>query len=428
MKRAHLGNRTALVTGGAAGIGWATAQLLARRGARVMVADLDGVRAAERAASLGPEHISFGLDVSRRESVEAMFAAFMEKFGGIDILVNNAGRTDSRGLPMLEHDDASFAAVLDVNLNGTIYAARRAAELMSDGGSIVNLASGAAFRALPLRGSYSASKAGVVAFTRALATEVGTRIRVNAVAPGFTVTELVSKLVAEGRLDLTQAASKVPIGRVAQPEELAEAICYLASPGAAHVHGTTLVVDGGSEAFGGSRPPAEALVQKGAPEGGLHVVIGDVMAENCAALLRAEGLSVVVIADGSDLPAQLRSHAQGEGLASVLDVRALPRDGTAVSLLRAQFAVAQAAGEILCAQGGGAYACFIDGDALSSTGEAAAYRESAAMLVKTLACEWAASGVRANAAVGSAGPAATELLAFFASQEASYCVGATAEI
>ncbi|HWK66873.1 MAG TPA: SDR family NAD(P)-dependent oxidoreductase [Rhizobiaceae bacterium] len=212
MLRADVTGKVAIVTGGAAGIGWATARLLAERGARVLLADLDGARAVERAQSLGTEHAAVGVDISVPASVTSMFAACRDAFGKIDILVNNAGRTDQRGLPLLEHDCASFEALLAINLAGTAEAGRQALQAMAkSGGAIVNVASGAAVRALPLRGSYSASKAGVLGLTRALAGQQ--QVRVNCVAPGFVHTELVAALIQAGRLDPADAAAKIPLGR-----------------------------------------------------------------------------------------------------------------------------------------------------------------------------------------------------------------------
>jgi NAD(P)-dependent dehydrogenase (short-subunit alcohol dehydrogenase family) len=434
MLRADVTGKVAIVTGGAAGIGWATARLLAERGARVLIADLDGARAAERAHALGGEHAAVGVDMSVPASVASMFAVCREAFGKLDILVNNAGRTDQRGLPLLEHDPASFEALLAVNLAGTAEAAKHALQAMSkSGGAIVNVASGAAFRALPLRGSYSASKAGVLGLTRALSGQP--QVRVNCVAPGFVHTELVAALIEAGRLDPAEAAAKIPLGRIGRPEEIAEAIGFLASPAAAHVTGTTLVVDGGSNAFGGSKPPEKAeATTKYPPASGAIVVIGDHLAETCVALLRGEFDNVVrlpgnAVADEAVLQEALKAHAARHGrIAAVIDTGGgAPANGL-MTALGERFRIGHAVGRVLCDQMSGSFVSFVDRNAISAPLEKPAYTETAGMLCKTLACEWASAGVRANAVVGQAGPASTEMMCFLASPYASYVTGSVVEL
>jgi NAD(P)-dependent dehydrogenase (short-subunit alcohol dehydrogenase family) len=163
--------RTVLVTGGATGIGWATARRFAAAGDRVFIADIDGERAAARAGELGAGHAAFRADVSVKSDVDAMLAACVKQFGRIDVLVNNAGRIDTSGTGVVDQPTEAFRALLALNLEGTYHAAIGAAALMQaqGGGAIVNVASGAALRAIPLRNAYSASKAGVVAITRTLA-------------------------------------------------------------------------------------------------------------------------------------------------------------------------------------------------------------------------------------------------------------------
>ncbi|MCB1334008.1 MAG: SDR family oxidoreductase [Roseivivax sp.] len=238
--------RTVLITGGAEGIGWATARLFAARGNRVVIADLSGAQA--RAAELGPAHQGITLDVTDEGAVIAAFAAL----GRIDVLVNNAGIGDTH-LPSTEQQIDSFRRVLDVHLAGAFLMAREAGRQMiaQGGGAIVNLSSIAGVVGLPRRNAYGAAKAGVSMMTRSLACEwAGAGVRVNAVAPGYARTALVQKLVDAGRIDLDAIRRRVPMGRLIEPAEIAEAIWFLASPAASAITGVTLSVDGGWAAFG----------------------------------------------------------------------------------------------------------------------------------------------------------------------------------
>ncbi len=240
-----MSERCVLITGGAEGIGRATAQLFAGRGCRVVIADLAGAEAAARA--LGARHAGYALDVTDEAAVRDLAAR--ER---IDVLVNNAGIGDSH-LPTLEQDLAAFRRVLDVHLAGAFLVARECGRQMvaRGSGAIVNLSSIAGVVGLPRRNAYGAAKAGIAMMTRSLACEwAGAGVRVNAVAPGYARTALVEKLVAEGRIDLDAIRRRVPQGRLVEPSEIAEAIWFLASPAASAITGTTLSVDGGWAAFG----------------------------------------------------------------------------------------------------------------------------------------------------------------------------------
>ncbi|WP_238363998.1 SDR family oxidoreductase [Mesobacterium pallidum] len=241
-----MSERVVIITGGAAGIGWATAQRFAADGCRVVIADLTG--ADEAAARLGAGHTGVTLDITDAAAVEAMVAGLDR----IDVLVNNAGIGDSH-LPSLEQDIAQFRKVLDIHVTGAFLVARACARRMIDagGGAIVNLSSIAGVTGLPRRNAYGAAKAGIAMMTRSLACEwAGVGVRVNAVAPGYARTALVEKLVSEGRIDLDAIQRRVPQGRLIDPSEIAEAIWFLASPAASAITGVTLSVDGGWAAFG----------------------------------------------------------------------------------------------------------------------------------------------------------------------------------
>lgn len=244
--------REALVTGGADGIGFATALKLAEAGYRVTIADLDGEKAVERAAQLrqihpGSPHRGIACDIT-----DEARAAEVSASAAFDVLVNNAGIGDSH-LPTLEQGLDAFRKVLDVHLAGTFLMSREVAKGMvaRGSGAIVNLSSIAGLTGLPKRNAYGAAKAGVVAMTRAMACEwAGQGVRVNAVAPAFVETALVKKLADAGRVDLPTIRRRTPIGRLIAAEEVAAAIVFLASPEASGITGIVLPVDGGWTAFG----------------------------------------------------------------------------------------------------------------------------------------------------------------------------------
>jgi len=248
----------ALITGGADGIGWAAARRFAAGGYRVAIADVRKEAAEQAAARLGAGHLAYGCDVSIEHDVRGCLDALVAEAGRLDVLVNNAG-IGSAHLPTLSQAVDAFERVLRIHLTGTFQVSREAARVMSErGGAIVNLSSIAGVVGLPRRNAYGAAKAGVIAMTRSMACEWARRgIRVNAVAPGFTATALVQKLEQGGSIDRRRIESRIPMGRMARPEEIAEAIFFLASPMASYITGTVLGVDGGWAAFGDAGPAYE---------------------------------------------------------------------------------------------------------------------------------------------------------------------------
>jgi NAD(P)-dependent dehydrogenase (short-subunit alcohol dehydrogenase family) len=238
----------AAITGGARGIGLAAGKLLVAMGARVVLMDRDEAAASEAAAEIGPEARGVGLDVTDEAGVSAAFAGIGEREGRLDILVNNAGRAIRR--PSLELDLADWDAVVAVNMTGSFLCARVAAGLMiagGRGGAIVNTASIMALSGGGLYPniSYQTTKGAIVNMTRALAVEWAAHgVRVNAVAPTWTRTGFIGELERNPAL-MQRIREVTPLGRLAEAEEVAYAIGFLASPAASMITGTTLPVDGG---------------------------------------------------------------------------------------------------------------------------------------------------------------------------------------
>ena len=239
----ELSGKRALVTGASRGIGFAVGKRLAAEGVRVA---LNAGHSRERLdAAVGRIEGALGCfaDVGDPKAVDEMFRTLKTEWGGIDILVNNAAVTRDSLVMMLQPE--AWREVLDVSLNGAYLCARAGLRSMigSRWGRIVNVVSPAAFLGKPGAANYAAAKAGLVALTKTLAAESARHgITANAVCPGWVETELVADLAEEAR---SQEAARIPVGRFAEPDEIADAIAFLASERARYVTGTTLVVDGG---------------------------------------------------------------------------------------------------------------------------------------------------------------------------------------
>ena len=241
-----LDGKVAVVTGGAQGIGRAIATGLAAEGARIVVADLRG---AEEAATSYPDGVGLTVDVADEAGVERLVADTVERCGGLDVLVNNAGLYASLAMRPFEQIPLDeWRRVMDVNVASMFLTCRAAVPVMraAGGGAIVNISSGTPFRGVPFLLHYVTSKGAIVAFTRALAKELGKdEIRVNCVAPGFTLSDGVKEHpeVLEKLRDVSVAARTIQ--RDQEPEDVVGAVTYLAGPSAAFVTGQTIVIDGG---------------------------------------------------------------------------------------------------------------------------------------------------------------------------------------
>lgn len=242
----QLDDKVAIVTGGAQGIGHAIAKGLAAEGARIVIADLRG---AEEAADAFPGGVGLTVDVADEAAVERMTDETVEQCGSIDVLVNNAGLYASLAMrPFDQIPLEEWRQVMDVNVASMFLTCRAVTPVMRahGGGTIVNISSGTPFRGVPFLLHYVTSKGAIVAFTRALAKELGKdEIRVNCVAPGFTMSEGVKQHpeVVEKLQQVSVAARTIQ--RDQEPEDVVGAVVYLAGPGSSFVTGQTIVIDGG---------------------------------------------------------------------------------------------------------------------------------------------------------------------------------------
>lgn len=246
----HLEGKVAIVTGASRGIGEAIARAFASHGASVVLASrkLDGLQiVADDIRQGGGKALALACHTGREEETKALVEKTIEQFGKVDVLVNNAATNPHFG-PLLTADEGSWAKTFEVNLEGAFRLSREvAAHLVSRNspGSIVNIASVAGLASAPLQGVYGMTKAALVSMTRTLAFELGpSGIRVNAIAPGLVETRFASALVHNPDI-VARIQDRTPLGRYAQPSEIAGGALYLASDAASFVTGHTLVIDGG---------------------------------------------------------------------------------------------------------------------------------------------------------------------------------------
>jgi NAD(P)-dependent dehydrogenase (short-subunit alcohol dehydrogenase family) len=250
LERFRLDGKVAIVTGASSGLGVAFGTALAEAGADLVLVGRRADRLEQTrklVTDLGRRAITVTADVSLPEAAQRVVDAALNEFGQVDVLVNNAGK--GTAVPATRETPDQFREVIDINLNGCYWMAQACGRVMAPGSAIVNISSVVALTSggLP-QAAYSASKAAVIGLTRDLAVQWTGRkgIRVNALAPGFFPSEMTDEF-PEGYID--SQLPRVPAGRTGDPAELAAAVVFLASPAAAYITATTLVVDGGLTAL-----------------------------------------------------------------------------------------------------------------------------------------------------------------------------------
>lgn len=236
--------RGVVVTGAAQGMGAAIAAYFTGHGARVVLMDIDGGLAAATAQSLGDQAVAVAGDVSVRADVRRAVQACLDHAGGIDVMVAHAGIADVR--PLLEVTDEQWQRIFDVNVNGVFLCVQEAGRAMRErGGTIVVTASTNAVQVEENLVAYSASKGAVVTFVRAAALDLARHgVRINAVAPGVVNTRIAQWIINDPVLGPSYL-KKIPLGRFAEPADVAAAVGFLAGPGSAYMTGQTLILDGG---------------------------------------------------------------------------------------------------------------------------------------------------------------------------------------
>ncbi len=249
----RLENKIALITGAAAGIGKATAELFVREGAKVVIADRDGAAASAVAQALGEAAVAVTVDVSVGPQVKRMMDEAVARFGRLDILVNNAGYGIRGDVVTTAEED--WDALMDVNLKGVFLCSKYAVPHMiaQGGGAIVNTSSTVASVGIPDRVAYVASKGGVAALTRAMALDhAADHIRVNSVAPGTIWSSYYEKMVEtheDPETFIARLKARAPTNRWGEPHEIASAILWLASDDSSFATGSAVTIDGGWTAW-----------------------------------------------------------------------------------------------------------------------------------------------------------------------------------
>ncbi len=241
-----LKDKNAFITGAAQGIGKSIAIGMAKEGANIAVVDTNIEKAdttAQEIKALGVKSLAIRLDVSKQNEVVSAFETFIKEFGRLDILVNNAGIT--KDALVLRMKDEDWDAVLDINLKGTFLCSKEAIRLMAKQqyGKIISISSVVAFTGNPGQANYSASKAGIVGLTKTIAKEYATRgIRANAVAPGFIQTAMTDAIPEKIREEMKKS---IPLGHFGTPENVANAVIFLASKEADYITGQVFHINGG---------------------------------------------------------------------------------------------------------------------------------------------------------------------------------------
>ena len=410
--------RIVVVTGATGGIGRALARVFADQGDRLVLTDLVPETCTALAAECGQGSLGVACDLSDPLAI-ARFWAWMDEQGLMpDVLLNNAGIGPSMQ-PTLETDPEDFAKVIDVNLIAAAQMLEHAARRMKPGSAIVTTASLAGLVPNPKRNAYGAAKAALVALTEHAATTLLSKgISVSGIAPGYVLTDMVATLSREGRIDLDAVRRRVPLGRLARPDEMASVVRFLASPEGAGCTGQTIAVDGGWSAFnmGGDACPTthaairaetEALDQA---EGSPRFLAGDdPWSQSIARALTGQGIAVTF---GS------------EPASSVIVVGAPGQDQR--ELYRRDFwALREAVKHVLPLSGSVVYVATPESPTLIQGLRSG----GVAMLLRGMAAEFGPSGVRINGVfprddTHQTCQSAAEMARFLASPNASYVTGA----
>lgn len=249
LKDFQIQGKVAVVTGASRGIGRAIAHGLSEAGAKVVLSSRkleDLQKVAEEIRRKGGDAFPIVAHNGKVADLENLVKKTVEHYGTIDILVNNAATNPVFG-PIIQVEESAWDKIMEVNVRGAFFLSRAAAQVMGEkgGGVIVNIASSAGLRPMPFLGAYSVSKAGVIMLTKVLAVEwAGLKIRVNAVAPGIIETRF-SEALWKNEAILEEVQKRQPIPRVGQPEEIASAVLFLASPASSYMTGEVMVIDGG---------------------------------------------------------------------------------------------------------------------------------------------------------------------------------------
>ena len=245
-----LEGKVALITGAGSGMGQAMAREFSAQGAAVIATDIVEARAQDTASGIadgGGRALGLAIDVADKASVDAAVAAGLEEFGRIDVLCSNAGVLDDYATA-LDTDEDEWDRVVDINLKGMYLTSRAVLGQMVEngGGAIINTASISGFVAGGGGAAYTASKHGVIGYTRQLAFDYGPKgVRANAICPGAVETGMTKELFAAGDAEVMDSVNSVPAGRYAQPWEIAKLALFLASEDAGFIHGAAYVIDGG---------------------------------------------------------------------------------------------------------------------------------------------------------------------------------------
>ncbi len=248
----NLENKIVIITGAGSGIGAATAKLFGHHGAKVIASDINLKNAQNTADAInasGGKASAIKTDVTQFEEVESLIANTVKEYGRLDVMVNNAGIGGKHQLKTADHTHDDWHNVIAVNQTGVFYCMKVAIKqmLVQGGGSMVNVASLAGLKASGNNLSYSASKFAVVGMTKSAALEYGRKnIRINAVCPGFTHSALLDQLLSVSPDMANKLKRFIPMGRFGEADEIAEAICWLASENSKFITGQTLTLDGGT--------------------------------------------------------------------------------------------------------------------------------------------------------------------------------------